>query len=143
MTLSADTIPLLVTLGFPGGDSFNLRFPPEYSEEILSLLDDNGVDHNTALEMSAGPDEWIEVVNVLGVGVSSAGGLAGLAAVIKAFVHRHDGKRFVLKRGKYEIEAAGYSEKQIKQFLEKIQGEQAERDAAMDNVLGRGLDEEN
>lgn len=142
MTASAEAIPFLVTLGYPGDNSFNLRFPPEYSEEVLSLLDINGIDHNTALEMSAGPAEWIEVVQVLGVGASSVGGLAGLAAVIKAFVHRHNGKRFVLKRGEAEVEATGYSVKAIEQFLQKMQAEQAEVDSAMRRALGGTLEEE-
>lgn len=136
MTTANKTIPLLITLGHAGDNSFNLRFPPEYGEEILSLLDDNGIEHNTALEMSAGPEEWIEVVNVLGV----AGGLAGLAAVIKTFVHRHDGKRFVFKRGGAEIEASGYSAKKTERLLLKMQAEQAELDAETRRVLGKALE---
>lgn len=131
MTAASETIPFLITLGHAGDDSFNLRFPPEYSEEILSLLDDNGIEHNTALEMSTGPEEWIEVINVLGV----AGGLAGLAAVIKTFVHRHDGKRFVFKRGGSELEAFGFSEKETERLLLKMQAEQAELDAKTRRVL--------
>ena len=133
MTAATETIPFLITLGHAGDDSFNLRFPPEYGEEILSLLDDNGIDHNTALEMSSGPEVWIEVVKVLGV----TGGLAGLASVLKAFFHRHDGKRFVLKLGGSEMEAAGYSKKETEQLLLKMQADQAELDAATRRILGQ------
>lgn len=136
MTSSAETIPLLITLGYPDDDSFNIRFPPEYSEEILSLLDSSGIGHNTAVEMSAGLGEWIEVVKVLGPFAAGAGGLPGLAAVIKAIVHRHADKRFVLKRGGSEIEASGYSERQVQQLLLKLQAEQAELDVAMRRALG-------
>ncbi|TFD12868.1 hypothetical protein E3T35_06155 [Cryobacterium sp. TMT1-2-2] len=138
MTADAETIPLRVTLGHTGDDSLNLRFPPEYGEELLSLLDENGIGHNTALEMSAGPAEWIEVVDVLGA--AGVTGLAALAVVISKFGHRHDGKRFGLKIDGVEINADGYSVKEIEQLLKKLPPKQAELDAETRRVLGRTLE---
>jgi hypothetical protein len=134
MTTDAAAIPLHVTLGIPGDESLNLRFPPEYEEEILSLLDEHGIDHNTALEMSAGPAEWIEVVKVLGV-VGPAAGLYALATVISKFCHRNDGKELNLKVDG-EVTATGYSVKEIERLFKHLPAKQAELDAKTRKVLG-------
>lgn len=131
-----DVIPIIVTLGHLEDDSLQLRFPPEYSDEILQLLDEQGIDHNTAAEFSAGPTDWIEVVKVLGLAASGAGGLHGLAKVITAFVHRHDGKRFVFKRGGEVIDATGYSQAAIESMLQKMPAEQAALDEATRRAMG-------
>ncbi len=88
-------VPLLVTLGHAGDDSFNLRFPAEYASEVTALLDEHDISHGTVLEFSAGQELWIEAARVLSI----PGGLAALASIIKTIVHRHDAKRFILKRG--------------------------------------------
>jgi len=121
MTADADAIPLLVTLGHTGDSTFNLRFPLEYRDEILSLLDDNQIEHGTVLELSAATELAIEAVKVLGAG----GGLAALASFYKTFAHRHDGKRVVLKDGD---EVSGLSLKQTELFLQKRAIEQADAD---------------
>lgn len=125
MTASAETIPFLVTFGFPRDGTLNLRFPPEHQEEILFLLDENGIEHGTILEFSADTQLAIEAVTVL----LTAGGLAALASVYKTFVHRHDGKRVVLKRGEFEVEATGFSSKKTEDFLREIATEQLEVDS--------------
>jgi hypothetical protein len=127
MTDADETIPLLVTLGHPGDGTFNLRFPPEYRDEIVSLLDDHRIGHGTILEFSAGSELAIEAVKVLGV-VGAGGGLVAFASMIKTFAHRHDGKRIVLKDGEAE-EIVGFSAKQTEQFLRRREREQAELDA--------------
>lgn len=143
MTTNSDVLPLLITLGHAEDDSLQLRFPPEYSEELLALLDEQGIDHNTAAEFSAGPVEWIEVVKVLSdsaVGVGVGGGLAGLAAVISAFVHRHDKKKIRFQRGGKEIEASAYSRKDLEKLLQAMPEKQAELDAHTRKVLGTSLE---
>lgn len=143
MTVDAETIPLLVTFGFPGDGTFNLRFPPEQRDEIESLLDDNGIDHGTILELSAGQDLAIEAVKTLGPFLGAGGGLAALAAVIKAFAHRHDGKRVVIKDGEREIEVAGLSQKAIVEMLNKKAEQQAKRDAAWSQAVKQTRPDEN
>lgn len=136
MTAETEPVPLLVTLGHVGGGSLNLRFPLEYREEILALLDENEIDHSTAVELSAGPNLWIEIVQVLaGPGVTAAA-MGSLASVIKTIVRRHDGKKFVLKQGEFEVEATGYSEKAVEEFLKQRVRDQAEQDAETRRVLG-------
>ena len=50
--------------------------------------------------------------------------------MIRTVVHRHDGKKFVLKRGDQEIQAAGYSDKQVKDLIdEAARRTQAELDS--------------
>ena len=139
MTADAESIPLLVTLGHSGDGMFNLRFPPEYRDEILSLLDDNGIEHGTIMEFSAGTDLAIEAVKFLGAG----GGLVAVSLMIKTFVQRHNGKRVILKRGEFEIEVAGFSEKKTEQFLQTMATEQAQRDAEWRRVVGKMPVDEN
>lgn len=131
MTAAPETIPFLVTFGYPGDGTFNLRFPPEYEEEVLGLLDEHGIEHGTILEFSAETQLAIEAVTV----VSSAGGLAALASVYKTFAHRHDGKRIVLKRGDFEIEAAGFSQKKTEDFLHMMAAEQLDVDSRWRKVV--------
>jgi hypothetical protein len=141
MASHTDLVPLIVTLGHVGDDSLQLRFPPEYSEEISQLLDEHNIDHNTAAEFSAGPVEWIEVVKVLGTAAAGIGGLGGLAAVMTAFVRRHQDKRFIFKRGDVEIDAAGYSQKAVESMLQKLPAEHAARDAETRRILGTSAED--
>jgi hypothetical protein len=131
MPTDEETVPLLVTLGHTGDRSFNLRFPSDYAPEIIALLDEHEIAHDTILEFSAGQELWIEAVRVLSV----PGGLAALASIIKTVVHRHDGKRFILKRGGEEFEATGFSEEKVRGFLEKAAADQVARDAEWGRVL--------
>ena len=125
MTGDDDTTPFLITPGPPGTAILALRFPPEFEAEVRLLLDKQGLTHSTALEFSVGPELWIESVNVL----AGAGGLAALAAMIRSFVHRHDGKRFVFERDSEKVELSGMSEKAILRTLERVAEQKAELDA--------------
>lgn len=136
MSRDKDVVPVLITLGHLGDDSLQLRFPPEYSDEILTLLDEQSIDHNTAVEFSAEPADWIEVVKVLGIAASSAGGLHGLAKVITAFVHRHDGKQFVFTKGGETVDAKGYSQAAVETMLQQMPQQQAELDEATKLAMG-------
>lgn len=137
MNDTSETIPLLIGLGHAGDQSLQLRFPPEYGEEILELLDEHDVEHGTALEHSAGPAEWIEVVEVLGKAFGAVGGLNALAKVITAFVRRHDGKHFKFERDGESMEADSYSEKAIVAFLQTMPAKQDELTRATRESLGR------
>jgi len=133
MTSHPDAIPILITPGHIGDNGFILRFPPEYSDEILALLDEQGIDHNTALEMSADQILWLEIVEDV---ITKSGGVAALAYVIKTIVNRHSAKRFVLKKGDFEVEASGYSDRKVHEFLQAAVEEQARIDAKTREVLG-------
>lgn len=135
--VSGPTEPaLLIGLGHVGEDSLELHLSPKYADEILALLDEHGIVHDTDAAFSAGPADWIEVVRVLGPAVGSAGGVAGLGAVLSAFVHRHDKKRFVFSRGGQPVEASGYSRKDLRILLEKLPAEQAELDEETRKRMG-------
>lgn len=112
-----DEIPLLLTPGFDGG--FILRFPVEYTDEIKALLDEQGLEHSTAAEFSAGPTLALEAV----LAASAAGGLGTIVAFYKAFVRRHDGKRVVIT--KEGIDATGLSPKELQELVEKIADDSA------------------
>ncbi|MBF4622603.1 hypothetical protein [Clavibacter sp. VKM Ac-2542] len=137
MTTDEGTLTLRITLGHFNDDSLNMRFDPVYSEEIISLLDDHDIDHNTAAEFSAGPPEWIEVVQVLSpVG---AAGIWKLASVITAFSHRHEKKRLELEIDGNKIDARGYSAKDVDKLLKHLPEKQKDLDAKTREVLGDSL----
>ncbi|MDR6168766.1 hypothetical protein QE367_002970 [Microbacterium paludicola] len=126
-------VPLFVGPGFYGDPDLELRFPPEYSDEILGLLDDEGIAHGTALEFSAGADLWIETVRVVG----SAAGLTSLASVIHTVVNRHSKKRFQLKRdGGFEVAADGYSKKAVQQLLDEAVSDKTALDRRVAEQMG-------
>jgi hypothetical protein len=131
VTTDHDAIPLLLTPGPPQDDAFLLRFPVEYRDEILSLLDDHGLDHSTAMEMSAGTVLAIESVQIL----AASGGLATLVAFYRAFVHRHDGKKVFIKDGDESVEVSGYSPKQLEQFMADRAAEQTARNDGWRQML--------
>lgn len=116
-----DEIPMLLTPGFDGG--FNLRFRPEHTDEVKTLLDEQGLEHSTAAEFSEGPALAIEAVHFL----AAAGGLGALTAFYKAFIRRHDGKRVVITED--GIDAAGLSPKQLREVIEKQEALRQKRDA--------------
>jgi hypothetical protein len=138
MTTDEGTLTLRITLGHFNGDSLNLRFDPVYGEELLSILDEYDINHNTAVELSAGPPEWIEVVQVLSP--LGAAGLWKLASVITAFGHRHDKKRLELEIDGTKFDARGYSAKDVEKFLKHLPEKQKDRDAKTREILGDTLD---
>lgn len=125
MTADETSIPLFVTPGHEGDDSLMLRFPDEFSEEVLALLDEHGIEHGRAMEFSDGAELWIETVKVLG----STGLLVTLASVIKTLVQRNDQKSFKLTREGFEVQADGYPAKKVDKWLQQLSEQQAELDA--------------
>ncbi|WP_336640275.1 hypothetical protein [Microbacterium sp. USHLN272] len=117
------SIRLLISPGFHGHEELELSFPPEFSDELLELLDEHGIEHSSILKLSAGEDLWFESVRVLG----ASGGLGALASILHTFMHRHRGKKFTMKDG--EFGAEGYSVRDIEKLLELRKSEQADLDA--------------
>jgi hypothetical protein len=116
LATAPETIVIRITPSFYDDvDSLQLRFPPEYSDEILALLDEHGIAHNTGAEFHANPTDWIEILTGLGGAGAASGGLLGVAAVIRAVAHRHDGRRVVVKHD--EVEVSGFSTKDTEQLL--------------------------
>lgn len=123
MTSDENPDPLYVRVGFPHQQDLELRFPSEYSNEILELLDEHQIEHGTVLELSANANLWIESVHVL----SAAGGLGALATMLHSFLNRHKGKKFILDEDKVEMN--GYSVKEIEKLLNLRKQQQAKLDA--------------
>ena len=139
MTTPTKVIRVSATPGYMGG-GFTLRFPPDINGEILPLLDEYELAHGTALEMSAGPADWIEMIQPLAIGLGGVGaGLHGVAAVIKAIVHRNDAK--VVKIGDEEIQVAGYSEQKVIELLQEATARRDELDIEVNRKLGLSPEE--
>jgi hypothetical protein len=130
-----DVLELYVTPAPPGDGALNLRMSPQIADEVRALLDEQGLDHSRAAEFSSGAELAIESVRFLG----AAGGLAALASVINTMMRRHDGKRVLIERGKFE--ASGFSEKAVKRLLEEMAEEQAKNEAEWDHIKDQALSE--
>ncbi|MCS6588089.1 hypothetical protein [Curtobacterium flaccumfaciens] len=135
MTTDSETIPLLLTAGPPGSGSLNLRFPPEYREEVQALLDENGIEHSMAAEFSSGPELAIEAVQLFGGALGGGGIAVALTSFYKTFVHRHDNKSVsITKDG--DITVQGFSRKQTEQIIAKQVADQEQRDADWERLIG-------
>ena len=137
MTTASQVLRISATPSYMGG-GFTLRFPPDLEQDILPLLDDNRITHGTAIEMSAGPADWIEMIPPIALGLGGLGGLHGLAAVIRAIAHRNDNKKVVVKID--EIEVAGFSKEKVIELLQESSVRRAETDAEITSKLGPDTD---
>ena len=119
----------------PGEGALILRVSPRIADELRTLLDEQGLDHSRAAEFSSGEELVLESVKALG----AAGGLAALARVINAVARRHDGKRVLIERGKFE--ASGFSEKTVRRLLEERAEEQAKNEAEWEHIKNQAASE--
>jgi hypothetical protein len=140
MTSAIEVLRVSATPSYMGG-GFTLRFPPDLNKEILPLLDEHELAHGTALELSAGPADWIEMIQPLAIGLGGLGGLHGVAAVIKTIVHRNDGKKLVVKIGDEEIQIAGFSDEKVIELLQKANVQRDKLDAEVHRKLGQDPEE--
>ena len=134
--------PLTVTTTVLGDGCIQLRFPPTDADELRNLLDEHGIEHSTAAEFASDPSDWIEAVKVVGGAVGAGGGLAGIAAVIRAHTRRHDGKRVHFKIDGDEIDATGYSEPEVEKLLDRAAEAQAAADERTRKAMGQPAAEE-
>lgn len=135
MTTDSETIPLLLTAGPPGSGLLNLRFPPEYREEVQTLLDENGIEHSMAAEFSSGPELAIEAVQLVGGALGGGGIAVALTSFYKTFVHRHDNKSVsITKDG--DITVQGFSRKHTERIIAKQVADQEQRDADWERLIG-------
>ncbi len=129
MTTADSSILLRITPGYWEGDELQLRFPPERQEEVLALLDEEGVEHNTGLEFSFGPAEWIENVTVLGGSAGAA--LTGLSLVLHRFFTRNDGKSVELDVDGEVKKVTGFSPTQFRALLDETAVRKSEQGMRM------------
>jgi hypothetical protein len=128
MTDDPEPIPLFLTPGWPGSDSFNLRFPRKYLNEVSALLNEHGIAHNSILEESADSTLWIEAVTI----AASAGGLSALASFYKSFVNRHAHHSVKIDD---HTDISGFSLKDTKELLVLRAQQQAERETSWNATL--------
>ncbi len=124
MTARAATVTFSITPGYPGDGTLNLGFPSEYEDELLSLLDEFDVPHESVLAHSDAADVLIEAFRVLGTGGGVAGTTAAVASIVKTIMQRNAGKRVVLDG----VEIDGFSEKAIERILQNRVAELKDRD---------------
>jgi hypothetical protein len=101
-------------------DHLIVRVTPAAAQELRGLLDEHGLPYSEVIELSE-PSAWMEI---LSLGLSSAGGWLTVREVVKPFVDRNKGK-VVRING---IEAGGYSRKDVEALIDKVHEKSLEQE---------------
>ncbi|MCZ2847456.1 hypothetical protein [Modestobacter sp. VKM Ac-2978] len=135
---AATSLRLHVSLGFPGDQTLDLRVSPGAAREIRDMMEAEDVFGGEIIEHSAGTD----LVVYAG---SLAGGLTGLAAVLRAFFQRNRDKSVTFSYGDTSLEIRGMGEAASRrladQALAEMKQQQLERDAQWRRLI-EGNDQE-
>ncbi|WP_394254360.1 hypothetical protein [Pseudoclavibacter helvolus] len=107
------------------GPASHPRAPPGCARRSVSQR----VEHNTGLEFSFGPAEWIENVTVLGGSAGAA--LTGLSLVLHRFFTRSDGKSVELDVDGDLKKVTGFSPEQFRALLEETAVRKSEQGKKM------------
>jgi hypothetical protein len=85
------------------------------SDELSDMLKDQGIENEGAVRFAN------SLSHALVTGVSAVGGLAGIAAVLRAFLHRHNGKKIEVKISgeTTEVSVSGFSLEDAERLVEK------------------------
>lgn len=133
-TTESEQLRLIVDAGFTGDQTLHLRVSPEGAEELKALMEAEGVFAGGFLEHSAGPE-------LIGYAASFAGGLSGLAAVLKVFFDRNQHKSITFSRGGEPIEIKGHSKKESDAVIDRVLGDahkaQLEQDEEGKRIAGK------
>jgi hypothetical protein len=114
--------------GIPGTATLTVRISPPFADELIDLLNSHGLSYSEVFEASYG--HGLAIYAIYGVGaVSALGGFGGLAKVLVALFHRHDGKRFTAVIGDDEYSAEGTSLKDAERWIERALAKRAELDS--------------
>jgi hypothetical protein len=128
MSDESSAVHLSIGLGFFGDGTLQLHYPYKYAEELSSLLDRAGLEHEPVLAHSDVPDVFIEAIRVLGPGGGVATLLTALSvalnSLMKTIAHRNDGKRVVLDGQ----EISGFSVTEVNRILRERAQRLEERD---------------
>ncbi|AZZ51908.1 hypothetical protein C1I64_07485 [Rathayibacter festucae DSM 15932] len=121
---------LSVKLGFFGDSTLEFHYPSRYEEELSSVLNEAGLEHEPVLAHSDVPDVFIEAIKVLGPGGGAATLVTALSvaltSLVKTIAHRNDGKRVVLDGQ----EVSGSSPKEVDRILREHAQRLRERDTS-------------
>jgi len=113
--------------GPPGAaDSLELYISPSLVDDLLDLLDTHHLRRSQVVHASGEPGLAIYLVYSVGGFGAALGGFTGLAAVLTALFHRHDGKRFTVTTGGMEISVEGVSCKDAERWIQLAVDKQAE-----------------
>jgi hypothetical protein len=84
-------------------------------DELSDMLRGQGAENEGAVRFAN------SLTHVVVTGVSAAGGLAGIATVLRAFFHRHDGKKIEVKVAKEttQVNVSGFSLGDAERLVEK------------------------
>jgi hypothetical protein len=125
--------------GMTVGD-MTVRLSPQLGAEFRELLSQEGISYGEVIELST-PAEVLDALAPYLTG----GGFLLLRSVIVQLIRRNQGKKFRLKVRDHEVEADGYSSKELEdvvgKFIETLDT-QAQEDAEAWNRWKKGRDSE-
>lgn len=104
-------IRLVIDPGFPPQEELSLKVSPSAADELRLLLQEHGVFTGDAMQHDAS--------HLLVLGGSIAGGLSGIAAVLRVFFSRHDGRKITLVRGDETFMTEGLSPKETEAHVDR------------------------
>lgn len=134
---SSEHLRLVLGTAIPGDQVLLLRVSRDGADELRSLLEEEGVYEGSVMEHSAGPDLLIYAGSI-------AGGLTGLAAVLRVFFHRNQHKSVTFTRGDETIEMKGLSQPETQDIVDRLlahaRDEQLERNAEWERISGNAIE---
>lgn len=130
-----DVLELRVTNAPVGTNGLLIRMSPELIDEVQAKLDEAEIPHGEVLELSAGAELAIEMVQFVGGPVA----LGILAKVLHSVFHRNDGKKVVNENGE---EYVGYSREDVEKLIDKQWERQQENEEKWKKQIERDKSED-
>lgn len=130
-----DVLELRVSNAPVGTNGLLIRMSPELIDEVQAKLDEAEIPHGEVLELSAGAELAIEMVQFVGGPVA----LGILAKVLHSVFHRNDGKKIVGENGE---EYVGYSREDVERLIDKQWERQQENEEKWKKQIERDKGED-
>lgn len=111
--------------GWPDTHALKLSITPGWADHLVELLESHSLRYSKVVYASGGPGLAIYVVYPVLATTVALGGFKGLAAVLDALFHRHDGKRFHVVIGDDEYSAEGVSVDKAERFIKQVLDQRA------------------
>ena len=108
--------------GSQGDGALELRIPSASAAELEHLMTISSVRYGEIYELAAGT----ELITYGVYGLGALGGFTGLAKVLFAFFHQHDGKKWLCKIDGKEVSAEGCSLEDAQHWIKAVLEQRAE-----------------
>lgn len=124
-----DAVVVAIGTGmYPEKQSLQVRVTPHLAQELANDIEAEGLRVGPVPMASAGPAE------LAAFAVATGGALTGLAAVLRAFLSRHQHKAVVFEQNGTRYEVRGMSPKDTAAMIDRVLGEALERQRGNDRL---------